>query len=829
MNTNVLFKEIAKYREKKKLSFFVGAGVSAVSKYPSWADLVRDMADELKYKYQVNGKGKAVFSSEEYLRIPQIYYDNKKRRQYFEKINNAFANTCKPNEVHDLIMQLDPYHILTTNYDTLLEQAADKYGINYSIINGDDKVAKTSSLRYIVKVHGDFEKSKFVLKEQDYLDYGHDYILIDNLMKTIMATNLMIFIGYGLNDYNIKLILNWVKQVQKDTFIEPIFIYADEEKLDKKMIKYYKSRGIRILDANLITNSGGFKEKYISTLQKIKNYEEAVTLSNDLDAIDYLYSLMADLDSLEYIRTKDLVTLFKKNYYIDPQKYLVNRTKQVTYLETFYDLNSQNRQLEDNYVEKVQIIGSILNKANIKGIHGTGYIYNGAADIKIQNMLFWSRYDEIEEILDTTDDSVQGLYNTAYYLYSVGRLEESYLMYTELLQITKRQNEWIYYYASQVNRKFVYQTIIFMWNYFNRLNGQMVYGDIQLFKEDFIDMIQAEMCNFQFEELYFSLPAEIREKYTFLQRLCTTNIYAQDVIESFESIYKINLNICFNQITLIGQSEYEKIKENLLDAICFTYENKLLYAQFSEHKNFIRNTLISFFKAENERMRIQIGENAFFKNPLYEISIQDFILIYKNFKWKDVQYLEREIDFSIFVVSESDALETFIEKELEYYETNYSTTISGNKTIMYFLYREEYVTLCYLAVHFISRKKIYAKIVRFILEYISDKEINEQGKYSLVCRYIEKLRMNSTIEKIIESHILKRIRHYLKYQKVFNFDDRGKEILPMYSNLLIENNAAYKSQKISNFSLKALPDYLKEYLLKFSDILTDDAIKNLSV
>lgn len=164
MDINIMFEDILEYKQKKKLAFFVGAGVSAVSNYPSWYDLVKDMADGLNYKYELDAKGKAIFSSEEYLRIPQIYYDNKSETEYFEKINGAFSSDCKPNEVHDLIMQLNPYHILTTNYDTLLEQAANKYGINYSVINHDEKISMTPTKRYILKVHGDFENNKFVLK-----------------------------------------------------------------------------------------------------------------------------------------------------------------------------------------------------------------------------------------------------------------------------------------------------------------------------------------------------------------------------------------------------------------------------------------------------------------------------------------------------------------------------------------------------------------------------------------------------------------------------------------------------------------------------------------
>lgn len=105
----------------------------------------------------------------------------------------------------------------------------------------------TPTKRYILKVHGDFENNKFVLKEQDYLDYEKDYVLINTVVKTIIATNLIVFIGYGLNDYNIKLILNWVKQVQGDTFIEPIFIYTGKEELSDEMITYYKGRGLELL------------------------------------------------------------------------------------------------------------------------------------------------------------------------------------------------------------------------------------------------------------------------------------------------------------------------------------------------------------------------------------------------------------------------------------------------------------------------------------------------------------------------------------------------------------------------------------------------------
>ena len=69
-----IIKEIKIYQSKEKLAFFVGAGVSKMSNYPSWAELVLSMAEEIGYNsYNVNKEGKPMLSSEEFLKIPLCY------------------------------------------------------------------------------------------------------------------------------------------------------------------------------------------------------------------------------------------------------------------------------------------------------------------------------------------------------------------------------------------------------------------------------------------------------------------------------------------------------------------------------------------------------------------------------------------------------------------------------------------------------------------------------------------------------------------------------------------------------------------------------------
>ena len=50
-----------------------------------------------------------------------------------------------------------------------------------------------------------------VLKEQDYLDYSQKHVLIELFIKSLLTDHIVLFLGYSLNDYNIKLILSWLK------------------------------------------------------------------------------------------------------------------------------------------------------------------------------------------------------------------------------------------------------------------------------------------------------------------------------------------------------------------------------------------------------------------------------------------------------------------------------------------------------------------------------------------------------------------------------------------------------------------------------------------
>ena len=77
----------------------------------------------------------------------------------------------KVNPIHKEIFKLKPTHIITTNYDNLLEEAAIEAGQFFHTVKHDLDLPYDNFNKTIIKMHGDFEHRNIVLKEDDYLNY----------------------------------------------------------------------------------------------------------------------------------------------------------------------------------------------------------------------------------------------------------------------------------------------------------------------------------------------------------------------------------------------------------------------------------------------------------------------------------------------------------------------------------------------------------------------------------------------------------------------------------------------------------------------------------
>jgi hypothetical protein len=274
--------ELKKKIDLNKLVIFVGAGVSKNSGLPDWKELIEEIATKIKYpnNYTCNNKKsknknveceytskerKIHFCSDEYLKIPQYLYNkNKTHKSYWDFLDTQFGETqweeFSPNLIHEIIFDLKPVHIITTNYDPLLERSENSRKTAYKVICSDKEMLEKSrdKNKYIIKMHGDYKAiidrtKNFVLKEDDYLRYEENFTLISTFIKSLLVTHTFLFVGYSVNDYNFKQIIDWVKNLEdkselKKLEIKHYLIRTEDYKAEPYEKEYLEKKHIEIIE-----------------------------------------------------------------------------------------------------------------------------------------------------------------------------------------------------------------------------------------------------------------------------------------------------------------------------------------------------------------------------------------------------------------------------------------------------------------------------------------------------------------------------------------------------------------------------------------------------
>lgn len=277
------------------LIIFVGAGISIASGFPSWKNLVD------KFKKDIH------LSDEETdnLKIAQYYYDAVGQQKYYQTILDLFQRhgNAPPNEIHREIFRIKPRHIITTNYDSLLEQCMDLGPFKYEVINQDSDIPYTKSGHYIIKMHGDLNQKNIVLKEDDYLDYENRFYMVANLVKSIIMNNTILFIGYSLRDSTFNSIFRLIQKGFDGNARKAYFFTPDKQ--DPAVIEYYRNKGIAVIIGDAPKNKKGEKDKgqctasFLAQLNSKRPYVPATS--------EQVWDNISFLDKLFFIDTRDVV------------------------------------------------------------------------------------------------------------------------------------------------------------------------------------------------------------------------------------------------------------------------------------------------------------------------------------------------------------------------------------------------------------------------------------------------------------------------------------------------------------------------------------------
>lgn len=275
--------QIKQNLQNENLVIFVGAGVSKNSGVPTWGYVVRKFAQELNYTQCLSCHFKTIdcektchlkyyFSTDEYIKIPQYYYSQDKsinHSNYYNLIKSFFDKDFKSNILDDLIISLKPDHIITTNYDHLLDFS------HYEVITNDRDLLKAKSNHYLLKMHGDINNvEEIIFKEDDYLKYSHTHALYELYIKSLLIDHTFLFVGYSLNDYNLKTFMSWinyigiekkVRQNMRKHYLITCDILPDQDYL----IDYYNQKNIQVINLNNLPDELVEESKSVPLIDEI--------------------------------------------------------------------------------------------------------------------------------------------------------------------------------------------------------------------------------------------------------------------------------------------------------------------------------------------------------------------------------------------------------------------------------------------------------------------------------------------------------------------------------------------------------------------------------
>ena len=424
MGNDELLNYISMFREKAeqgKLVIFVGAGVSCnVDGMPSWNALIQNMAKAIDYsrcdtcRHRLESCEntcllKDDFSTDELLKVPQHVF-NKDQELYYRILNESIPAVTADAPLSSAIFDINPAHIITTNYDQLLESSKNIFCEQYQVIVYDKDLLNADKGKYIIKMHGDLsDASSIVLKEQDYLDYSQKHVLIELFIKSLLTDHIVLFLGYSLNDYNIKLILSWLNYMRSQNGAFDVdrrvgYLILDQEIVDDTQLSYFSSNNIEVININsmpLIQEipadlSNEIGKRLYSFLRVIANPALEENLSTIENAVKFMsrFSFVSyeQILKLLYVKRYEVtdreLRLFSENDYARLIAFMESGDEGATDLRQLF-LNAGIVSIQCIHEHKVMRfrIGDLSDNALLKS--------------EIFNLYILNKYDEIKALLNS--------------------------------------------------------------------------------------------------------------------------------------------------------------------------------------------------------------------------------------------------------------------------------------------------------------------------------------------------------------------------------------------------------------------------------------------
>lgn len=209
--------------QNDRLGIYVGAGLSQSVGLPDWRSMLSeliDLADKVGYKPNekfIENCSKLAQDPSKFLILAQELKDF--LQDTFRKyVIDKFADNCpEPSDLHKLLISFPYNFLITTNFDTLLENAyVQVKGKQAKVLTFKDSADIAYNLwnkrPFILKAHGDANKTEqgIILTEKDYRQILFQEQGYQSILQSLFTTKTVLFLGSSLSDPELKLLLSFI-------------------------------------------------------------------------------------------------------------------------------------------------------------------------------------------------------------------------------------------------------------------------------------------------------------------------------------------------------------------------------------------------------------------------------------------------------------------------------------------------------------------------------------------------------------------------------------------------------------------------------------------
>ncbi|MDJ0412077.1 SIR2 family protein [Rhodococcoides fascians] len=192
--------ELATKIRSGDVALLLGAGVSVSAGLPTWDQLLTT----IKHDTQSSLDDKD-FAAMNVLDRAQLLSKTTGDRSLGERAAAATgaSSTYTPTLAHCLLASLNVSHAVTTNYDTLYEDAYESaHGKDsISVLPREDAVAGRA---WLLKMHGDVaDPDSIILSRRDFVRYDSQRRPLASIVQSLMATGHLVVIGASMTDDNV--------------------------------------------------------------------------------------------------------------------------------------------------------------------------------------------------------------------------------------------------------------------------------------------------------------------------------------------------------------------------------------------------------------------------------------------------------------------------------------------------------------------------------------------------------------------------------------------------------------------------------------------------